>query len=98
VDIAAEVGRIVVDASTRANMQSTILPSPVVMDVVDDKDCMSAPHALDFAILFSKNQRRSCVAPGNICKGGRQAQVLNRIHRLTSTATVLSLLRCQRHS
>lgn len=41
VDIAAEVGRIVVDVSSRADALSTILPSPVVMDVADDKDCMS---------------------------------------------------------
>jgi hypothetical protein len=42
VDIAAEVGRIVVDTSTRAHVSSSILPSPVVMDVVRDTDCMSA--------------------------------------------------------
>jgi hypothetical protein len=40
VDIAAEVGRIVVDTSSRTDALSTILPNPVVMDVVDDSDCM----------------------------------------------------------
>jgi hypothetical protein len=40
VDISAEVGRIVQDTSSRTDALSTILPSPVVMDVVDDSDCM----------------------------------------------------------
>ena len=52
VDIAAAVQQIMVDASSRADTLSTILPSPVVMDVADDKDCMSVLlaallHALD---------------------------------------------------
>ncbi len=45
-DIAAEVRRIVVDTCSRADVSSTILPSPVVMDVINDRDCMSATEAL----------------------------------------------------
>jgi hypothetical protein len=40
VDIAAQVQRIVLGAAGRADALSTILPAPVVMDVVDDSGCM----------------------------------------------------------
>ncbi len=45
-DIAAEVRRIVVDTCSRADASATILPSPVVMDIANDRDCMSATEAL----------------------------------------------------
>jgi len=60
VDIAAAVQQIMVDASARAGTLSTILPPPVVMDVVDDKDCMSALLA---ALLDALDLVARCLTP-----------------------------------